>query len=193
MVCQRWRMLFIHDEIATNARHWQTHTLRAALMLCGCVLARVRGEVWTVLRRNRSSFLSGPSPYCERASPLWTKKQWAEWVLCFISVSSPLRGVGKISWTVISHTTIFLLCDQTVFIKGKYPCASYEILSGRLSFFGRTILGFYRGLESSSLLIHYKTQNIRITSTIKVNICPCSYSLHTCTGPLCVPLCGPKE
>lgn len=193
MVCQRWRMLFIHDEIATNARHWQTHTLRAALMLCGCVLARVRGEVWTVLRRNRSSFLSGPSPYCESASPLWTKKQWAEWVPCFISVSSPLRGVGKISWTVISHTTIFLLCDQTVFIKGKYPCASYEILSGRLSFFGRTILGFYRGLESSSLLIHYKTQNIRITSTIKVNICPCSYSLHTCTGPLCVPLCGPKE
>lgn len=77
--------------------------------------------------------------------------------------------------------------------KRKYPCASYEILSGRLSFFGRTILGFYRGLESSSLLIHYKTQNIRITSTIKVNICPCSYSLHTCTGPLCVPLCGPKE
>lgn len=119
MVCQRWRMLFIHDEIATNARHWQTHTLRAALMLCGCVLARVRGEVWTVLRRNRSSFLSGPSPYCERASPLWTKKQWAEWVPCFISVSSPLRGVGKISWTVISHTTIFLLCDQTVFIKGN--------------------------------------------------------------------------
>lgn len=192
MVCQRWRMLFIRDEIATNARHWQTHTLRAALMLCGCVLARVRGEVWTVLRRNRSSFLSRPSPYCERASPLWTKKQWAEWVPCFISVSSPLRGVGKFSWTVISLPLFPPLWSDCIY-KRKYPCASYEILSGRLSFFGRTILRFYRGLESSSLLIHYKTQNIRITSTIKVNICPCSYSIHTCTGPLCIPLCGPNE